>query len=118
MGAKATRGSQELGFPLGCSGEVLGYIQYRHYAGAFKGVREMKEIIDRACDIECVTESDAKAVAALADLAVQLQSRLESLEKDAAEMAETLREMQAYLRKQDQSNPLLLLVNATLIGKG
>lgn len=46
----------------------------------------MKEIIDRACDIECVTESDAKAVAALADLAVQLQSRLESLEKDAARL--------------------------------
>ena len=45
----------------------------------------MKEIIDRACDIECVTESDAKAVAALADLAVQLQSRLESLENDAAQ---------------------------------
>lgn len=43
----------------------------------------MKDIIDRACDVECVTESDAKAVAALADLAVQLQARLESLEKDA-----------------------------------
>lgn len=45
----------------------------------------MKEIIDRACDIECVTEADAKAVAALADLAVQLQSRLESMENEMQE---------------------------------
>lgn len=50
----------------------------------------MKEIIDRACEIECITEADAKAVAALADLAYQLQSRLESLEKDAARWREVL----------------------------
>lgn len=50
----------------------------------------MNEIIDRACNIECVTQDDAKAVAALADLAVKLQSRLEPLEKDAAQMRAAL----------------------------
>lgn len=47
----------------------------------------MKDIIDRACNINCITENDAKAVAALADLTEQLQSRLESLEKDAKKYA-------------------------------
>lgn len=75
----------ELGFPLGCSGEVWGYIQHSPYAGAFKGVdmNDTNEVLAFHDDI-------AVGLSPYADSLIEhikvLQSRLESLEKDAARL--------------------------------